>query len=74
MFYIFRSCGIRISHAEMYTAESLSSVFIKLLDTFNTIPSSNDIQGIVYDRACDLKPYLERLSLEGNEFASNYLD
>jgi len=34
MFYVFRSCGIRLGNFEMYTAESLSSVFTYLLDLF----------------------------------------
>ena len=32
MCYIFRPCGIRLSHWEMYTAESLSNIFLYLLD------------------------------------------
>jgi len=73
MFYIFRSCGIRLSHFEMYTAESLSSVFLWLVDVFGQIPSTDQIKGIVYDRACDLHPFFKRLSSEGNEIASNYM-
>ena len=34
MFYIFRPCGIRLSHFEMYTAESLSNVLTFILDIF----------------------------------------
>ena len=38
MFYVFRSCGIRLSHWEMFTAESLSSVFTWLVDLFSSTP------------------------------------
>ena len=54
MFYVMRSCGIRLSHFEMYTADSLSMVLIFSLP--NQI--SSNLTGIVYDRACDLEPYL----------------
>lgn len=70
MFYLFRSCGIRISHYEMYTSESLSDVFLCLLDTFGSTPEH--INGIVYDRACGLHPFITRLSSEGNKPAKNY--
>ena len=39
MLYLFRSCGVRLSHCEMYTAESLSTVFSSLIDTFSCDPS-----------------------------------
>ena len=35
-------------------------------------PSPDEIKGIVYDRACDLHPFLKRLSKEGNHSASIY--
>jgi len=72
MFYAFRPCGVRLSHWEMYTAESLSNVFLFLVDLFGQCPTANQITGIVYDRACDLHPFLKRLSKEGNEAASNF--
>ena len=34
MLYLIRPCGIRLSHVEMYTAESLSAVFSSLIDVF----------------------------------------
>ena len=66
MFYVMRSCGIRLSHFEMYTAESLSMVFLSLIDLFTTEPDQQQLTRIVYDCACDLEPYLPRLSREGN--------
>ena len=72
MFYAFRPCGIRLSHWEMYTAESLSNVFLFLIDLFGQYPNVDQISGIVYDRACDLHPFLKRLSKEGNETASQF--
>ena len=70
MFYVYRSCGIRITHWEMITAESLSDVFTWLVDLFSQDPSEKDIKGIVYDRACDLKPFIQRLSKEENQVAT----
>ena len=72
MFYMFRSCGIRLSHWEMYSAESLSNVFLYLIDLFGEEPSTDDIKGIVYDRSCDLHPFIMRLASEGNELAKSY--
>ena len=72
MFYMFRLCGVRLSHWEMYTAESLSGVFLWLVDLFGEEPSPDYIKGIVYDRACDLHPFFKRLSREGNIVAGLY--
>ena len=73
MFYLMRSCGIRLSHFEMITAESLSSILTYLIDTFSADPSKRDvIRGIVYDRSCDLHPYLARLASEGNKIAEKF--
>ena len=73
MFYIFRPCGYRLARYEMYTAESLSSVFMYLVDLFGHEPNNN-LHGIVYDRACGLHPFLRRLANEGNELAKIYSD
>ena len=73
MFYFFRPCGFRLAQYEMYTAESLSSIFVYLIDLFGNNPSSNVLQGIVYDRACDMHPFLQNLSKNGNIIASYYL-
>ena len=72
MFYIFRSCGIRLANFEMYTAESLSQIFLYLIDVFGEEPDSNCLNGIVYDRACDLEPFISRLKNEGNQAAKNF--
>ena len=72
MFYVVRSCGIRLSNFEMFTSESLSMVFTSLIDLFGVSPSENDIKYVVYDRACDLSPYIERLAKEGNSIAENF--
>ena len=72
MFYIFRPCGIRIAHAEMYTCESCSDVFVLLVDTFGLNPSSEDVRAIVYDRSCDLHPFIKRLSGGGNTAAEKF--
>ena len=72
MFYVFRPCGIRLSHSEMYTCESCSDVFIHLLDSFGLEPDPKYIRLIAYDRACDLHPFIARLSREGNAAAKFY--
>ena len=72
MFYFFRPCGYRLGHYEMYTAESLSNIYRYLIDLFGVYPSESQIKGIVYDRACDLHPFLCKMSLNGNEIASRY--
>ena len=74
VFYIFRPCGIRLGNYEMYTAESLSDIFTYFLDIFGRYPSPSELKGIVYDRACDLHPFLIRLAEEGNEDAARYLE
>ena len=74
MFYFFRPCGIRLGHFEMYTAESLSSIFLWIVDLFGVVPSLDFLRGIVYDRACDLLPFLQRLAKEGNKIAQNYIN
>ena len=73
MLYLFRSCGIRISHFEMYTAESLSLVYSSLIDLFYNSNKENMLSGVVYDRACDLQPYIHKLSKEGNHIASYFM-
>jgi len=73
MFYFFRPCGVRLGHYEMLTAESLSSLFSYLIDLFSQTPNDDQIKTIVYDRACDLHPYLDRLSREGNCVAGKYV-
>ena len=72
LFYIFRPCGVRLSHAEMYTCESCSDVFVQLVDTFGLEPDSKYLRLIAYDRSCDLHPFIARLSREGNEAAKHY--
>ena len=72
IFYFFRPCGIRISNFEMYTAESLSAVFTYLIDAFGEDPLPSQLNGIVYDRACDLHPFVRRLHENGNLIASKY--
>ena len=72
MFYMFRPCGIRISHSEMYTSESCSDVFVSLIDVFGKVPDPSQLSLIAYDRTCDAHPFLARLSLEGNEAAKYY--
>ena len=74
MIYLFRPCGISLSHCEMYTAESLTQVFSCLVNTFGTCPNNNELRSIVYDRSCDLDPFIQKLSLNGNHAAQNYKD
>ena len=71
MFYIFRPCGYRLASYEMYTAESLSSVFTFLVDLFGDDPIPH-LRGIAYDRTCGFHPFLRRLGEEGNAIAQRY--
>ena len=71
MFYIFRPCGYRLAAYEMYTAESLSSVFTFLVDLFGDDPSQH-LRGIAYDRTCGFHPFLRNLGENGNEIAERY--
>ena len=74
MFCIFRPCGIRLSNFEMFTAESLSDVFKYIVDIFGEHPTSKDIKGMVYDRCCELKPFIKRLAEEGNVVTRKYIN
>ena len=65
MFYVFRPCGVRLCHSEMYTCESLSDVLLQLIDVFGEKPKQEDLRCIIYDRACDLHPFVRRLAKEG---------
>ena len=73
MFYVFRSCGIRLGNYEMYVAESVSDVLTFLIDMFGSNPASSLIEGVAYDRSCDLHPFIVRLAANGNQIARNYL-
>jgi hypothetical protein len=72
MMYMFRSCGVRLSHWEMYTSESLSTAFTCLVDLFADNPEA--LRGLVYDRACDLHPFVKRLAAEGNVYAKMFVN
>ena len=64
----------RLAHYEMYTAESLSNVFLYLIDdVFGENRLNCEVTGIVYDRSCDLFPFIQKLSKNGNDIASRYL-
>ena len=56
----------------MYTAESLSMVFLSLIDLFTAESDQQQLTRIVYNRACDLVPYLQRPFREGNIVAERY--
>lgn len=43
-----------------------------MVDLFGTNPSENDLKGIVYDRSCDLHPFLNCLARENNPVAEIY--
>ena len=72
MIYIFRPCGIRLTHCEMLTHESLTQIFMSLVHCFGEQPAIDLIRGIVYDRSCDLKPFLDRLGRNGDKVAQFY--
>ena len=72
LFYVVRSCGVRLSHYEMFSAESLSAVFMYLVDIFSESPNKEDISGVVYNRSCELHPYPTHLSNESNNVAQRF--
>lgn len=74
MIYIFRPCGIRLTHCEMITHESLTQIYMSLVHCFGEQPAKELLRGIVYDRSCDLKPFLERLGRNGDKVAQFYAD
>lgn len=71
MFYGFRPCGYRVFSMEMYTAESLSSVFVALADIFGS-EEIKELKGLVYDRACGLSKTVTKMAQKGNRVAENY--
>lgn len=72
MIYIFRPCGIRLTHCEMLSHESLTQIFMSLVHCFGEEPARELLRGIVYDRSCDLKPFLDRLGRTGDTVAEFY--
>ena len=74
MIYLFRPCGIRLTHCEMLSHESLTQIYKSLVHCFGEQPARDLIQGIVYDRSCDLKPFLDRLGRNGDKVAQFYAD
>ena len=72
MIYIFRPCGIRLTHCEMITHESLTQIFKALVHCFGKKPTKEILRGIIYDRSCDLKPFLDRLGRNGDAIAQYY--
>lgn len=43
-----------------------------MMDTFTINPESKEVTGMVYDRLCDLKPYLKRLANNRNQIAQRF--
>ena len=64
--------GVRVASFEMYTAELLSNVFTCLIDVFWINPSTLELNGVVYDRSCDLRPFILKLAANGNTIARNW--
>ena len=72
MIYLFRPCGVRLTHCEMISHESLTQIYIALVHCFGIEPANDLIRGIVYDRACDLKPFLDKLMRNGDDVAGKF--
>ena len=58
----------------MYKSEAVSDSFMKLVDLFGIDPDPTLLKAVVYDRACDIYPFIKRLSDQGNSAAQNYLN
>ena len=63
-----RPCGIIVDTRELLNCESPSQVFAQLL----TLRCDRQVafQFVGYDRACELKPFLQNLAQKGNEGAA----
>ena len=75
---LIKPCGIVVDACEMYTSESLSQVFIFLLQTFCK-PSQGPeyfmrLKYLGYDRACQLHPYLVNEAKKGSAGAQLLVD
>ena len=75
MFFAIRPCGVIVGCEEINSHESLTQAFIFLRKVFF---KNNDVSRIVkfigYNRACTLKPFIERLSLIGVPGAEEMLN
>ena len=65
---VVRPCGIIVDTRELLNCESPSQVFAQLL----TLRCDRQVafQFVGYDRACELKPFLQNLAQKGNEGAA----
>ena len=75
MLALIRPCGIVVSMCEMFTCESSTQVYLFLLRTF--VHDAHTVLRLCYlgyDRACDLKPYLEKQARQGGAGAKLLLD
>ena len=69
---IVRPCGVVINIAEMYTNESMTQIYLFLLNTFARGKDINNLRYLGYDRACGLYPFLVNLSKK-NIYLAKYL-
>ena len=68
---IVRTCGIRLGTWDMFTRESLSQMFLAILDKFGPNPSEDEIAIVVADVACGLHPFIESRGKQ-NEIFNKY--
>ena len=70
MLAFIKPCGIVVSMTEMFTAESLSQVFLFILTTYCKETQSVDdfqrLRYVGYNRACQLHPYLKNQAKNGS--------
>ena len=67
-----KPCGVIISFTELYTMESCTQVFAFLL---HLAEQSRAIKCVVYDRGCELHPFLKNLAkIKKNPGAQKLLD
>lgn len=61
-----RPCGVVVSFMEMYTCESPTQAYVFLWLTFGKcLEDLQKLKYCGYDRACDLHPFIERMSKDG---------
>ena len=67
-----RPCGIVVNFSEMFTCESPTQmyVFLRLSFTFGHGRDIDRLRYVVYDRSCDLHPFLCNLEKKGAYLAS----
>ena len=70
---IVRPCGIVVNFMEMFTCESPTQMYVFLAFSFAHGRDISRLKFVVYDRACDLHPFLCNLEKKGAYLAGYIL-